>query len=133
MFHKSVLETLDTNSPNTLHCKSCTHKTSTAFHESHFLDGVYLSHGTPLVDLVECLSGVEGTLGVAPLTVGWGASVELMGLVTSPTLLPLSIVAGVVTLVIGVTGNIEYSFNWLKESKEHELVLPSKFLGCALA
>ena len=39
---------------------------------SYFLDGVYLSGGTPLVDLVEHL-GVEGTLG--PLTVGWGASV----------------------------------------------------------
>ena len=45
----------------------------------HFLDGVYLSGGTPLVDLVECLSGVEGTLFVAPLMVGWGASVEMIG------------------------------------------------------
>ena len=65
----------------------------------HFLDGVYLSGGTPLVDLVECLSGVEGTLGVAPLTVGWGASMEMIGSVVSLTLLPLSTVAGVVTLV----------------------------------
>ena len=79
----------------------------------HFLDGVYLSGGTPLVDLVECL-GVEGTLGVAPLMVGWGASVEMIGSVVSLTLLPLSTVAGVVTLVIGVTGNIECPFNWLK-------------------
>ena len=71
---------------------------------------------------------VEGTLDVAPLTVGWGASVEMIGLVVSLTLLPLSTVAGVVTLVIGVTGNIECPFNWLKESKEHELVFPSKFL-----
>ena len=58
------------------------------------------------MDLVEHL-GVEGTLGVAPFTVGWSASVELIGSVISLTLLPLSIVAGVVTLAIGVTGNIE--------------------------
>ena len=63
------------------------------------------------MDLVECL-GVDRTLDeVAPLSVGWGASVELIGLVISLTLLPLSIVAGVVTLVIGVTGNIEFPFN----------------------
>ena len=67
------------------------------------------------MDLVECL-GVEGTLGVAPFTVGWGASVELIGSVISLTLLPPSIVAEVVTLVIGVTGNVEFPFNWLKES-----------------
>ena len=81
------------------------------------------------MDLVEFL-GFEGMLDeVPPLSVGWGASVELIGLVISPTLLPLSIVAGVVTLVIGVTGNIEFPFNWLKESKEHELV----FLQSSLA
>ena len=74
---------------------------------------MYLSGGTPLVDLVECL-GVEGTLG--PLMVGWGASVEMIGLVDFPTLLSLSVVCGVVTLAIGVTGNIEFPFNWLKES-----------------
>ena len=73
------------------------------------------------MDLVEH-PGVEGTLGVAPLMVGWGASVELIGLVVSLTLLSLSIVAEVVTLVIDVTGNIDFPFNWLKESKEHELV-----------
>ena len=85
------------------------------------------------MDLVECL-GIEGTLGVASLTVvGWGASVELIGSVISLVLLPLSIVAGVVTLAIGVTGNIEFPFNWLKESKERELVFPSKFPGCASA
>ena len=67
------------------------------------------------MDLVECL-GVGGTLDVAPLTAGWGASVEMIGLVVSLTLLSLSTVAGVVTLVIGVTGNIECPFNWLKES-----------------
>ena len=51
-----------------------------------------------------------------PLLVGWGASVEMIGLVGFPTFLSLSVVAGVVTLVIGVTGNIEFPFNWLKES-----------------
>ena len=86
------------------------------------------------MDLVECLSGVEGTLdAVAPLMVGWGASVEMIGSVVSPTLLPLSIVAEVVTLIIGVTGNIEFPFNWLKESKECKSVFPSKFPGCASA
>ena len=85
------------------------------------------------MDLVECL-GVEGTLNeVVPFSEGWGASVELIGSVVSLTLLPLSIVAGVVTLAIGVTGNIEFPFNWLKESKERELVFPSKFPGCASA
>ena len=84
------------------------------------------------MDLVEHL-GVEGTLGVAPLTAGWGASVEMIGWVVSLTLLPLSTVAGVVTLVIGITGNIEFPFNWLKESKECELLIPSKFLCCASA
>ena len=70
------------------------------------------------MDLVECL-GVEGTLGplrVSPLSAGWGASVEMIGLVNFLTLLPLSLVSGVVTLAIGVTGNIEFPFNWLKES-----------------
>ena len=85
------------------------------------------------MDLVECLGGVEGTLGVASLTAGWGASVEMIGLVISPTLLPLSTVAGVVTLTTGVTGNIDCSFNWLKESKECEYAFPSKFPGCASA
>ena len=65
------------------------------------------------MDLVECL-GVEGMLD--PLMVGWGASVEITGSVDLLTLLPLSVVAGVVTLAIGVTGNIEFPFNWLKES-----------------
>ena len=45
---------------------------------------------------------------MAPLSlVGWGAPVELIGLGVSLTLLPLSTVAGLVTLVIGVTGNID--------------------------
>ena len=77
--------------------------------------------------------GVEATLGVALLTAGWGASVEMIGSVVSLTLLPLSIVAEVVTLVIGVTGNTEFPFNWLKESKECELAFPSKFPSCASA
>ena len=72
---------------------------------------MYLLGGTPLVDLVEHLSGVEGTLDVAPLMVGWGASVEMIGSVDFPTVLSLSVVAGVVTLAIGVTGNIEFPFN----------------------
>ena len=82
---------------------------------------------------MECLGGVGGTLGVVPLMVGWGASVEMIGSVDFPTVLSLSVVAGVVTLVIGVTGNIEFPFNWLKESKECDLVFPSKFHGCASA
>ena len=86
-----------------------------------------------MVDLVECLGGVEETLGVIPLTVGWGTSVEMIGSVDFLTVLSLSVVAGVVTLVIGVAGNIEFPFNWLKESKECELVFPSKFHGCASA
>ena len=59
MFHKSVLETLDTNSPKTFTASPAQMKDSTVFHDSYFLDGVYLSDGTPLVDLVECLGGVE--------------------------------------------------------------------------
>ena len=49
---------------------------------------------------------------MAPLSlVGWGAPVKLIGSGVSPTLLPLSTVAGVVTLVISITGNIDHSFN----------------------
>ena len=85
------------------------------------------------MDLVECL-GVEGILDeIDSLTVGWGVSVELIGLVISLTLLPLSTVAGLVTLAIGVTGNTDCPFNWSKESEEHEYVFPSKFPGCASA
>ena len=73
---------------------------------------------------MECLGGVGGTLGVVPLMVGWGASVEMIGSVDFST--SLSTVAGMVTLVIGVTGNTEFPFNWLKESKECELVFSSK-------
>ena len=52
---------------------------------------MYRSGGTPLVDLMECLSGVEGTLDdVAPLKVGWDASVEMIGLVVSLTAVPIN-------------------------------------------
>ena len=84
------------------------------------------------MDLVECL-GVGGRLETAPLSVGWGASVEMIGSGVSLTLLPLSTVAGLFTLAIGVTGNIDCPFNWLKDSQECELVSPSKFLCCASA
>ena len=60
-------------------------KVSTAFHDSYFFDGVYLTGGTPLVERMEHL-GIE-TLGIIPLTVGCGASVELIGSVDFPTLL----------------------------------------------
>ena len=56
---------------------------------------------------------------------------KLIGLGVSLTLLPLSTVAGLITLAIGVTGNIDYSFNWSKDEQECELVSPSKFLCCA--
>ena len=69
------------------------------------------------------------TLGVAPLAVGWSAPVEMIGSVDFLTLLSLSVVAGGVTLATGVTGNIEFPFNWLKESEEHEQNFPSKFHG----
>ena len=87
-----------------------------------------------MVDLVERLGVVIWGLGTVPLSlVGWSAPVELIGLGISLTLLSLSIVAGVVTLVIGVTGNIDFSFNRLKEEQECELVSPSKFICCASA
>ena len=63
------------------------------------------------MDLVEHL-GVGGILEMAPLSaVGWGAPVEMIGSGVSLTLLPLSTVAGLVTLAIGVTGNIDCPFN----------------------
>ena len=65
--------------------------------------------------------------------VGLVSPVELIGSVISPTLLSLSMVAGVVTLVIGMTGNIDSSFNWLKDEQERELISPSKFLCYASA
>ena len=77
--------------------------------------------------------GVTGKLGEIPLTVGWDASVEMIGLVDILTLLSLSLVAGGVTLPIGVTGNIDSTFIGLKESEEHEQNFPSEFHGCASA
>ena len=78
------------------------------------------------MEWVECL-GVVGTLG--PLAAGWGASVEVIGLVGFPTLLALSVVVGGVTLPIGAIGNTDSTFIGLKESEEHELNFPSKFHG----
>ena len=66
-----------------------------------------------MVDLVECLGGVTG-LGVTSLSLV-GLVAPVIGSVISPTLLSLLMVAGVVTLVIGMTGNIDFSFNWLKD------------------
>ena len=131
MFHKSVLKTLDTNSPNTFTASPAQMKVSTVFHDSYFLEGVYLTGGTPFVEWVECLgvAGVE-TFGVDPLVVGWSTSVEMIGSVDFPTLLSLSVVAGGVTLAIGVTGNIEFPFNWSEECAQN---FPSKFHGCASA
>ena len=49
-------------------------KVSTVFHESHFIDGEYLTGGTPFVEWVECL-GVVGTPGVISFAViGWGCN-----------------------------------------------------------
>ena len=108
-------------------------KVSTVFQDSYFFNGVNLTGGTPFVEQVECL-GVEQTLGVIPpLALGWGASVELIGSVGFLTSLSLSLVAGGVTLSIGVTDNIDSTFIWLKKSDEHELNFPSKFHGCASA
>ena len=77
--------------------------------------------------------GVVGTLDVIPLTAGWGAPVEMIGSVDFLTVLSLSLVAGGVTLPIGVTGSIDSTFIGLKESEEHEQYFPSKFHGCASA
>ena len=85
------------------------------------------------MEWVECL-GVTGTLGEIPLSViGWGASVEMIGLVDIPTLLSLSLVAGGVTLPIGVTGNIDSTVIGFKESEECKQNFPTEFHGCASA
>ena len=84
------------------------------------------------MEWVECL-GVLGTLGVIPLAAGWGAPVEMIGLVDFLTVLSLSLVAGGVTLPIGVPGNIDSTFIGLKESEEYDQYFPSKFYGCASA
>ena len=67
-----------------------------------------------MVDLVECLGVVTGLGAVAPLSLV-GLVAPVIGSVISLTWLSLLMVAGVVTLVIGVTGNIDFSFNWLKD------------------
>ena len=84
-----------------------------------------------MVDRVERLGVVTG-LGADPLLLV-GLVAPVIGLGISPTWLSLSMVAGVVTLVIGVTGNIDCPFNCQKESQKRELASPSKFLCCASA
>ena len=64
--------------------------------QCHFLEGVNLAGGTPLVEWVECLSGVDGTPHEDPFSLllsvesGVVAPVELIGSVEIPILLPLS-------------------------------------------
>ena len=106
-------------------------KVSTAFHDSYFFDGVYLTGGTPFVEWVEHL-GV-GTPGVIPLTAGWGASVEMIGAVDFLTLLSLSAVAGGVTLSIGVTGNIESTVHLVEGVQRMCTEFSFKFHGWASA
>ena len=77
--------------------------------------------------------GVTGTLSEIPLSAGWGASVEMIGSVDIPTFLSLSLVAGGVTLPIGVTGNIDSTVIGFKESEECEQNFPSEFHDCASA
>ena len=88
--------------------------------------------GTPLVEWVEHL-GIAGTLGEIRLSLGWGASVEMIGSVGILTLLSLSLVAGGVTPPIGITGNIDSTFIGFKESEECALNFCSEFHGCASA
>ena len=65
------------------------------------------------MDRVERL-GVVTRLGADPLSLV-GLVAPVIGSGISPTWLSLSMVAGVVTLAIGVTGNIDCPFNWLKD------------------
>ena len=65
------------------------------------------------MDRVERL-GVVIRLGVDPLSFV-GLVAPVIGSGVSPTWLSLSMVAGMVTLVVGVTGNIDCPFNWLKD------------------
>ena len=85
-----------------------------------------------MVEWVEHL-GVTGTLGEIPLSAGWGASVEMIGSVDILTLLSLFLVAGGVTLPIGLTGNIDSTVIGFKESEECKQNFPSEFHGCASA
>ena len=52
--------------------------------------------------------------GVVPLSLV-GLVAPVIGSGVSLTWLSLLMVAGVVTLVIGMTGNIDCPFNWLKD------------------
>ena len=45
----------------------------------------------------------------------WDWVAPVIGSGIAPTWLSLSMVAGVVTLVVGVTGSIDCPFNWLKD------------------
>ena len=65
------------------------------------------------MDRVEHLGVVAG-LGADPLSLV-GLVVPVIGSGIEPTWLSLSMVAGVVTLVVGMTGNIDCPFNWLKD------------------
>ena len=96
-----------------------------------------LAGGIPLVECVECLGDVAGTLGEIPLSLlvmeGWVAPVELIGSVRILTLLPLSLTAGGVTLTLGATGCFDSTFIGLKESDEYAWNIPSSFHGWASA
>ena len=65
------------------------------------------------MDRVERLGVVTG-LGVAPLSLV-GLVAPVIGSGIALTWLSLSMVAGVVTLVVGMTGSIDCPFNWLKD------------------
>ena len=65
------------------------------------------------MDQVEHLGVVTG-LGVDPLSLV-GLVAPVIGSGIALTWLSLLMVAGVVTLVIGMTGNIDCPFNWLKD------------------
>ena len=89
--------------------------------------------------LEEHLWWIELNVLVLSLDWGWIPShlwdwwPPVIGSGIAPTWLSLSLVAGVVTLVRGMTSNIDCPFNWLKDEWECELVSPSKFLCCASA
>ena len=87
--------------------------------QCYFLEGVNLTHGTPLVEWVKHL----GVLGKAnePLSLlrVEGSLVELIGSFREMTLLSLSFTVGGVTLPIGAAGRFDSTFDGLKESEEH--------------
>ena len=76
---------------------------------------------------------LQDTLGEIILTVGWDASVEMIGSVDIPNLLSLSLVSGGVTLPIGVTGNTDSTVIGFMESEERVVNFPSEYPGCASA